>query len=256
MRQLIAFTKKEFLEILRTGKGYILLLVFAAFGIMNPMMAKLTPWLFDMLSDSLKSQGITMGKVTVTAMTSWEQYYKNMSMEFIVLVILFCGILVNEYQKGTLINVLTKGLPRWKVIASKGITMLVIWSICYWMCFGITYGYNAYFWDNRIASHVALAGLYSYLFGVWLCSVILLASAYLNTFASVLLSVGGAYAVVYLLSIVPKLADYLPVKLTDGLSLLKETAQIGDYFSALWITIGLTVVAIFLSVIGFNRKKI
>jgi ABC-2 type transport system permease protein len=256
MRQLIAFTKKEFTEVLRTGKGYILLLVFAAFGIMNPMMAKLTPWLFDMLSDSLKSQGITMGKVTVTAMTSWEQYYKNMSMEFIVMVILFCGILVNEYQKGTLINVLTKGLPRWKVIASKGIAMFTIWSVCYWTCFGITFAYNAYFWDNSIASHVVLSALYSYLFGIWLCSVILLASAYLDTFASVLLSVGAIYAIVYLLAIIPKIADYLPVKLTDGLTLLNGSAQIRDYLSALGITLCLTVVAILLSVIGFNRKKI
>ena len=256
MRQLLAFTKKEFTEMIRTGKGYILLLVFVAFGIMNPLMAKLTPWLFDMLSDSLKTQGITMGKATVTAMTSWEQYYKNMSMEFIVLVIMLCGILVNEYQKGTLINILTKGLPRWKVIASKAITMLVTWSVCYWMCFGITFGYNAYFWDNSIASHVFLGAVYPYLFGVWLCSVILLVSAYLDTFASVLLSVGAVYAIVYILAMVPKLEGYLPVKLADGLTLLKGTAQTGDYLPALGITIGLTIVDILLSMIGFNRKKI
>lgn len=256
MRQFIAFTKKEFTEILRTGKGYILLMVFVAFGIMNPLMAKLTPMIVTMMSDSLKDQGITIGKVTVTAMTSWEQYYKNIPMEFIVLVVMFCGILVNEYQKGTLINILTKGLPRWKVIASKSITMLAAWSLCYWMCFGITYGYNAYFWDNGVASHIALGALYSYLFGVWLCSVILMASAYLDTFMPVLLTVGAVYAIVYLLDIVPALADYLPVKLVDGLSLLNGTAQVKDYLSALVITLLLTAAGTLLSVIGFNRKRI
>ena len=138
MKQLIAFTKKEFLELIRTGKIYILLIIFVIFGIMNPAIAKLTPWMFDMLADTMKEQGIIIKDVAVTAMTSWEQYYKNMSMQFIVLVIMFCGILTSEYQKGTLINMLTKGLPRWKVILAKSITLFISWSICYWLTFGIT----------------------------------------------------------------------------------------------------------------------
>lgn len=159
MKQFLAFTKKEFLELTRTGKVYILLIIFAIFGIMNPAIAKLTPWMFEMLADTMKEQGIVINEVAVTAMTSWEQYYKNMSMEFIVLVVMFCGILTSEYQKGTLINMLTKGLPRWKVILSKSITLFASWSLCYWLAFGITYTYNAYFWNNSIANHVIFAAM-------------------------------------------------------------------------------------------------
>lgn len=256
MKQLAAFTKKEFMEIIRTGRAYILLIIFVIFGIMNPAFAKMTPWLFEMLSDSLKKQGITIGNIAVTAMTSWEQYYKNMSMEFIVFVVMFCGILTSEYQKGTLINMLTKGLPRWKVIISKIAAILISWSLCYWMCFGITYAYNAYFWDNSIAKHIAFAATGSYLFGIWLISLIMLCSAFLSSSSAVLLTTGGIYAVTYMLSMIPDVADYLPTKLTSGMALLTGTAGIQDFTSAIIITTVLIVLNGIATVSGFNRKRI
>jgi ABC-2 type transport system permease protein len=256
MKQLTAFINKEFMEIIRTGKVSILLIIFAIFGILNPAFAKLTPWLFEMLADSLHEQGLTVGEVVVTAMTSWEQYYKNMSMEFIVFVVVFCGILSSEYQKGTLINMLTKGLPRWKVIAAKSIALLISWSLCYWLCFGITFGYNSYFWDNSIAEHIVFAAMGSYLFGIWLISLIILCSAFLNSGSAVLLTTGVIYSAVYLASMIPTISDYLPTKLTSGMELLTATANIQDYTIAIVVTMMLVVAAGIVTIIGFNKKMI
>ncbi len=47
MKQFLTFTKKELLEQLRTGKLLILTILFILFGIMNPAMAKLTPWIME-----------------------------------------------------------------------------------------------------------------------------------------------------------------------------------------------------------------
>ncbi len=256
MKQLIAFTKKEFLEIIRTGKIYILLIIFVIFGIMNPAFAKLTPWLYEMMADSLKEQGFIVGEIAVTALTSWEQYYKNMSMEFIVIVVMFCGILTSEYQKGTLINMLTKGLTRWKVIAAKSIALLVSWTLCYWLCFGITFGYNAYFWDNSIAKHIVFAAVCSYLFGIWLISLIMLCSAFINSGSAVLLTTGVIYAVVSMLSMIPSISDYLPTKLTSGMALLTGNANVSDYTIAIVVTLVMVVAAGTITIIGFNKKKI
>ena len=77
MKQLIAFSKKECLEVWRTGKFLILLLVFVLFGIMNPAIAKLTPWMMEQFATSLEESGLIVTEVTVTAMTSWTQFYKN-----------------------------------------------------------------------------------------------------------------------------------------------------------------------------------
>lgn len=255
MKQLIAFTKKEFLELIRTGKIYILLIIFTIFGIMNPAFAKLTPWLYDMMADSLKEQGLIIGEVAVTALTSWEQYYKNMSMEFIVFVVMSCSVLTWEYQKGTLINMLTKGLPRWKVIVAKSITILISWSLCYWLCFAITFGYNTYFWDNSIAKHIVFAAAGSYLFGIWLISLIMLCSAYLNSGTAVLLTTGAIYAIVSMLSMIPSISDYLPTKLTSGMELLTTATSVSDYTVAIVVTVVMIVVAGIVTMIGFNKKK-
>ena len=72
-----AFLKKEWMEWNRTGRSWILMLVFVLFGIMNPALAKLTPWLMEALSDSLADTGLVTTAVQVDAMTSWTQFYKN-----------------------------------------------------------------------------------------------------------------------------------------------------------------------------------
>ena len=53
-----AFLKKEWLEWSRTGRFLVLLLVFTVFGIMNPALAKLTPWLVEIMSESLTDMGL------------------------------------------------------------------------------------------------------------------------------------------------------------------------------------------------------
>ena len=154
MRSLIAFTKKEWMEQRRSGKLLFLIILFIVFGIMNPAIAKLTPWLMEMFADSLAQSGMTVTDVTVTAMDSWVQFFKNIPMALIAFVLLEGSIFTKEYQAGTLILSLTKGLPRKTVVISKAIILALFWTVGYWLCFGITYGYNAYFWDNSVAQNL------------------------------------------------------------------------------------------------------
>ena len=140
-----AFMKKEWMEMTRTGRILILSIIFILFGIMNPAIAKLTPWLMEMMQDSIAESGLSIGEVTVNAMTSWSQFYKNTPMAVLVMVLMCSGILTNEYQSGTLVQVVTKGLPRWKVLLSKMIMVYGTWTVLYFAYFGITYGYN-YSW--------------------------------------------------------------------------------------------------------------
>ena len=84
MRQLSAFLRKEGMELIRTGKIWILLIIFILFGIMNPAIAKLTPWMVETMSDSLAESGMVLTEVKVNAMTSWNQFYKNISMALII----------------------------------------------------------------------------------------------------------------------------------------------------------------------------
>ena len=126
MRQLIAFAKKELMENWRTGKIITLSALTVTFGIMNPLLAKLTPYLVQTMSTTLAESGISVQKITVDATTSWTQFYKNIPMLLIFFLLLFSGILTSEYQNGTIINLLTKGMKRWKIFLSKWIMGILL----------------------------------------------------------------------------------------------------------------------------------
>lgn len=256
MRQLVSFTKKEYTELFRTGKFLILLIIFILFGVMNPAMAKLTPWMMNLFSESLKVSGMMVSKVEVNALTSWTQFYKNIPMALIIYTLMFSGILTAEYQKGTLINMLTKGLPRWKVITAKYILVISFWSLCYWTCYGITYAYNAYFWDNSIAMHPFFSAFCIYLAGLWLFTTLILLSALFNSSSTVLASLGIIIAATYVLAIIPAVGKYLPVQLLSSSVLITGGSTPGNYQNAIIVTILLTVFTFAASILLFNRKRL
>lgn len=72
----LAFLKKEGMELVRTGRLPVLLMIFTLFGILNPALAKLTPWLYDTLAESMASQGLILTDISVDALTSWNQFTK------------------------------------------------------------------------------------------------------------------------------------------------------------------------------------
>ena len=216
MKTLFAFMKKELLGHIRTGKLYILLGVFVLIGIMNPVTAKLTPWLPEMLEESMEAGGISMPEVSVTALDSWVQFYKNLLMGVIAFVVVESSIFTKEYSSGSLILSLTKGLERYKVLVAKAVLMVGIWTVGYAVCFGITYFGSEIFWDNSIAQNLMFSVLCYYLFGLWLIALIILCSALFKSSAAVLLTTGGVAFGLYLVGALPKIGDYLPTKLASG----------------------------------------
>ena len=99
MRQFMPFFNKEMMEMVRSGKLLILTIVFVLFGIMNPAMAKLTPWIMEVSSEALAETGIMVTEVKVDALTSLTQYVKNVPVAMIIFILMFSGVLSMEYQK-------------------------------------------------------------------------------------------------------------------------------------------------------------
>ena len=256
MIQLMAFVKKEWTEVLRTGKFVMLTVLFIFFGVMNPAIAKLTPWMMEAFSESLKGSGLTVTEAKVDALTSWMQFYKNVPVALIVFLLMFSGILAVEYQKGTLINMITKGLSRWKIVLSKSVVLLFLWSLGYWMCYGITYVYNAYFWDNSIAKDVGFAAFCVYMLGVWLIALMMLMSTLFSAGSAVAVGTGGVFFVLYLFSMLPDLKEYLPSYLMSASGLLSGAGEAGDYTTALLVAAGLTVIQLVVAILVFNRKDV
>ena len=256
MRSFIAFTKKEFTEQLRTGKVLFLGILFALFGIMNPATAKLTPWLMEQLSDTLAESGMIITSVTVTALDSWMQFFKNISTALIAFVLLESSIFTREYRSGTLILSLTKGLSRYKVVLSKALTLMTMWTASYWLYFGITYAYTVYYWDNSVAKNLVPSVVLWWVFGLWVTSLVVWFSTLLDTNTGVLVGTGGVALAFSFCSMIPKAAKYLPTLLTDGNSLVYGLKEPCEYMVALIITVGMTLVLLASSLTIFNKKQL
>lgn len=254
MSMYTAFLKKELMESSRTHKLLILLIVFLLFGIMSPVTAKILP---DIMS-SVMPEGMSITLPTPSALDSWGQFFKNVSqMGLIVVLLVFGGIMSGEFSKGTLVNMLTKGLSRPVVILSKFTSATLVWTACYALCFGVTYGYTAYFWrmDNVQNLFLSIAGLWVY--GVLLIAALILGGVLLKGNFSGLLFTFGLVAVTLLISIAPTLNKYNPISCANlNTALLSGQVVPADFTLSMIMCGGLTVLFIVLSILVFNKKQI
>lgn len=256
MRALFALLKMEMTEQLRSGRLMLLAILFLLLGIMNPAIAKLTPWLFEMMTDSLADSGIAVTTVTVDAMTSWAQFFKNIPMGLIAFVLLESSIFTREYQSGTLVLTLTKGVHRYKTVISKAVTLTVLWSICYWLCFAITYGYNAYYWDNGAAQNLAFSVVCWWLLGLWAVMLTVLFSSIAKSNTGVLAGTAGAFLAAYLIGLLPRAKAFSPSMLMDTAPLLAGAEEISSYGKSITVIAVLCVVALAASIPVMDKRQL
>ena len=256
MRSYLAFCKKELLWSVRSGKLLLLAVAFAMLGVMNPVIAKLTPYLLELLSAELAENGMTITEVTVDALTSWTQFFKNIPIGLIAFVLLFGASFTREYESETLTLILTKGLKRYKIVLAKTGFLLSLWTVAYWFCFAITYLYNAYFWDNAIAKGLFPAVIFYYLFGLLVLFILVFFSVLLRGYGSVLLSLCASLLVLYLLSLIPRLSRLSPFALTDSAMLLVGGESASAFVWAVVISLVLSALLLLCSILFFNKKRL
>ena len=256
MRSAVAFIKKEITEQLRSGKLTFLGIIFVLFGIMNPAIAKMTPWLLEMMSTSLEGSGINVTNVKVTAMDSLVQFFKNIPMALIAFVLIESSIFTKEFTSGTLILSLTKGLERFKVVIAKSLVLVVTWTLGYWSCFAITYAYTVYFWDISVVKNLLFSTACQWIFGLFVISLTVLFSTAVRSSSGVLVGTGGIVLVSSFLSIIPKISKYLPTHLSDGNSLIYGTTEPKEYLVCIILTAIATIVCFGISIPIFNKKQL
>ncbi|CZQ97795.1 Hypothetical protein Tpal_2179 [Trichococcus palustris] len=226
MRAYLAFTKKEILEYTRNYKLFVLIILFAILGIMSPLTAKFMP---DIIGNFMP-EGITIEIQEPTNLDSWMQFFKNGTQTgLIIVVILFSGMMSKEYEKGTLVNMVTKGLPRKTIILSKFTVAVVLWSLSYWLCFLITWAYTGYYFPDGKMLNLGLAVSSLYFFGIVLISVLLLGSVIFKNAYGPLLFVGGFILLLFLVGLFPDAAEWNPLQLASrNMEMLQGTTAFAD----------------------------
>jgi len=256
MRAYTIFTKKELFESLRTYRFVILLAVFAIIGIMNPMLALMLP---SILGGIDLGGGVTMNIPDPTAMDSWTQFFSNVSqIGMWSLVIIFCGLMANEFSRGTLVNLLAKGLSRSAVIFSKFTAAALTWTLAYLLCLGITMAYTAYFWELALPlGEAILAFLGPWLFGLLLITLLILGGTLFGTFYGSLAITIGAMILSALINLLgPNVVLYNPMSLSSSTFALLEGTQVpADFIPVLIIAVLTMLTLILLSVLIFKRKR-
>ncbi len=253
MRGYITFVKKEFFEMARTYKLFLLAAVYFLLGVINPLTAEYTP---DLLTNFMP-KGMKIKIPEPTAIDSWLQFYKNVpQMGLIILAIVFSGILVSELNKGTVVIMLTKGLSRKTVVLSKFTAAAFVWTAAYCFCFALSYGYTIYFWKEKVPNLI-FSICCIWLFGIFLLTIEILANTLCHSGYEVLLFTGGIIVLCYLLNIVPKVQKYNPILLIHcNKELLTKAKSPEDLFWSVGITLVLTVLFLIGSILCFNQKKI
>ena len=232
-----AYMKKEITEYVRTGRLVILGLVFMFFGILAPATAKLTPWLMEQLAGEMERSGFKVGEVTVTALSSWEQFFSNLSMALIVFVLIVGGTFAAEYKSGAFVFAVTRGLSRKKIVLAKALVLAGMWTLLYALCTGLTHFYTVYYWGSDDVNNLLFAETIPWLFGLWLICLFLLVAATFTTGSGALGGTAIAVFVIYLAGMVPKVSEYLPTRLLNGMPLLTCERVPVDYMASVIVTV-------------------
>ena len=254
MKHYLVFFKKELLEYNRTYKLLILLLVFLILGIMNPLTAKLTP---DLLAKFMP-EGVSITLPEPSSLDSWAQFYKNVTqMGLIVTILVFSGVLSSELSKGTLIILLTKGLPRRVVILAKYMSMLVLWSASILTSFLVTWAYTVYIFPDGKSANLLFSMFCLWLYGALLLAVLLLAATLVKSSYGSLLITGVVVVLLTILNIAPAIQQYNPLSLAaKHMDLVMQNIEPSSLFPAIGVTVLATVVLLFAAVVIFRKKQL
>lgn len=254
MKGYMAFIKKEFLEQLRTYRALILLSVFFLFGLMSPLTAKMLP---EILS-GMEMQGMIITLQEATAMDAYGQFFKNITqMGVVVLLLVFGGMLSNELTRGTLVNILAKGLGRHTVLLSKYTAALLLWTVTLVFTGLVNQGYTMYLFDTSAIQNIVLSLFMLWLFGAFLLALILLSSILTGGSFGGLILTATVLGGLLLLNIVPDMEKYNPTYLVShNVELLSGGLKPVDTLLPIGITVGLIFLSIAASITLFRKRKL
>ncbi|MGT2933497.1 ABC transporter permease subunit [Streptococcus catagoni] len=253
MTYLKLILEKEWIENLRRHKTLAMLICGIIFGILGPFTALIMPQIMA----GLLPKGLSQSLPQPSYIDSYIQYFKNINqLGFIILVFLFSNSLTQELAQGTLINLLTKGLPRSTVILAKFSIIAGIWTLSYSLGSAVHYAYTLYYFNNQ-GSNKLTVYLGTWLFGLLLLSLIFLFSTLLKKNSGVLLGMLATIVLFFLLSFLKAFREWNPL-----LIIQKQAAVLqGDYSPQryqilLVITLVLIIFNLSLSIIRFARIEL
>lgn len=254
MRIFLSLLKKEAIEGSRTKKMISTFILFLFIGLISPLTAKLTP----MILQSIATGNIDINAVPPSEIDSWTQFFKNISqIGMLGLAIILSTQMANEFQKGTLINLLSKGLPRYQVVLSKIFYNFILWFIAYFGSFILTYFYTKYFFGISFPIiNILVAALLPFIFGLFLIALEILSGVISGNVIGTLILTTAGIVIQLILSIRDEIVKYMPIALIGKPVNLIKGIGYDDYYVPIITGSILVIICIVISIAVINKKQI
>jgi ABC-2 type transport system permease protein len=255
MNSLFVMLKKEWLELIRSKKALILIIIFLFVAIASPVLAKLIPTIFKQLPST---PGLTINIPDATFKDAVDQFVKNISqIAVLALIFLYAGTICDEKSKKTLELVLVKPVSRAYFVLAKfkmaGIGLLIAFA----GAFLIFYGYTSTLFDGLNFANMALLTTQIFLFVYLLIAITIFFSAISG---STIMAAGGGFAGYILLatiaSLIKSIKDYSPSYILDQYQTVLTVGFDKAYIAPMATTLMLIIIFVVLAIVLFQRQEI
>ena len=245
--------RKELTELWRTRKLIIVLAVLAGFGLMSPILAKITPDLIESLGEG-QMEGVVITIPEPTQKDAIDQLVKNISQFGLLLAVLMSfGAIAGERERGQAALMFAHPLPREVFVAAKFAAQAIMFAA------GLALGaLGAYIYTAILFSAPPL-GRYLALIGlmyVWLLCLIAL-SLLASTLGRSMGSAGGlAFVLIVTLLLAGTFTNLAPGKLLEWGRAIAIRSDSPARWGALAVTVGVAALAFAASCAVLRRQEI
>lgn len=253
--------RKELLEQWRTYRFLIVAAVMVLFGLLSPLIAKLTPELLKSIPDLPPGLAAAIPPPTLTDAVG--QYIKNMSQFGILLALLVSmGVVVQEKERGTAAMMLTRQVSRETFILAKFVALALSFSVALLFA-AIGCWYYTYFLFGSLSwgPWLALNALMLLVFLVYIAVAVLCSTLARTQGAAAGLAL-GALIVVGGIGALPRIGAYLPGRLFSwGASLVlgagagSSSLSTAPTWAAVWVSFGLIIACLAAAILIFKRQE-
>lgn len=245
--------RKEWLELIRTKRMLIALVVLVLFGMTSPLLAKMLPEIMTMVPGG---EQFTMLIPPPTINDAIVQYIKNITQFGILLALLFgMGSMANEKDKGTAAMVLSKPMPRITFLLAKLSAYTALFTVAIAIAGAACYYYTyILFGKLDIIPYLEMNGLILLYLLVYVSLTVLFSTLTKTQY----IAIGMGFGVLILfgiISAIPGWGVYMPDLLVANAGLI-GTGAAPESWTGLWVSVGVIAFSVLASWLVFRKQEI
>lgn len=249
---IFAVYRKEWMELIRSYRLLVVVVVLLFFGLTSPILTKFTPELLKLIPTG----DMTIQMPPQTVINAIAQYVKNMAQFGIILgLLLTMGVVAQEKDKGTAAMMLVKPLSRGSFLGAKFLSLATMFAIGMIVAAIAAYYYTLLLFEAMNMLHWLILNVFLFIYMMVIVAITLLCSTLMK---SQVAAGGLALGIIFIpgaLASLVGLGKYLPGELiTWGARVMQGDST--PSWIALGVSLGLIVVPLLVAWLIFKNQEL